>query len=126
MGITEDILTVARCFSDRDWTGREEEVMTALCRAAQEKWTDRLREELEPEDCRSAFITACAWSALGAMQGGLAAGERFPVAAFSAGDLTVRRAQGSDAAARSLEAQAEALMEPYVQDGGFAFLEVTG
>ena len=126
MTITEDILTAARCFSDRDWSQREEEILAALCQAAQEKWSARLREGLAPEDCRGAFVTACAWSALGAMQGGLAAGESFPVAAFSAGDLTVRRHWGSDAAARSLEAQAEALMEPYVQDGGFAFLEVTG
>ena len=126
MTITEDILTAARCFSDRDWSQREEEIMAALCRAAQEKWTARLREELEPEDCRGAFVTACAWSALGAMQNGLAAGESFPVAAFSAGDLTVRRGSGSGALAGSLEAQAEAIMGPYVQDGAFAFLEVMG
>ena len=126
MGITEDILTAARCFSDRDWTQREEEIMTALCRAAQEKWTGRLREELEPEDCRSAFVTACAWSALGAMQGGLEAGSSFPVAAFAAGDLRLQRRGGSDAAAKSLEAQAQALMEPFVRDRAFAFLEVMG
>ena len=126
MTITEDILTTARCFSEREWSQREEEMMTVLCQAAVEKWTARLREELEPEDCRGAFITACAWSALGAMQGGLAAGESFPVASFSAGDLTVRRGNSSDALARSLEAQAEAIMGPYVQDGDFAFLEVMG
>ena len=126
MSITEDILTVARCFSDREWTQREAEVMTVLCRAAQEKWTARLREELEPEDCRGAFVTACAWSALGAMQNGLAAGESFPVAAFSAGDLTVRRGSGSGVLTGSLEAQAEAIMGPFVQDRAFAFLEVMG
>ena len=125
MTIMEDILTAARCFSEREWSQREEEMMTVLCRAAVEKWTARLREELEPEDCRGPFVTACAWSALGAMQGGLAAGESFPVASFSAGDLTVRRS-GPNAVSRSLEAQAEAIMGPYVQDGDFAFLEVMG
>ena len=89
------------------------------------RWEERLREELTPADCRGPFITACAWSALGAMQSGLEAGKSFPVSAFSAGDLSVK-GRGPDAAARSLEAQAQALMEPYVQDGAFAFLEVTG
>ena len=126
MTITEDILTAARCFSEREWSQREEEMMTVLCQAAQEKWMGRLREELEPEDCRGAFVTACAWSALGAMQDGLAAGESFPVASFSAGDLTVRRGSSPNAVSRSLEAQAEAIMGPYVQDGDFAFLEVMG
>ena len=126
MTIMEDILTAARCFSDREWTRREEEMMTVLCQAAMEKWTARLREELEPEDCRGPFVTACAWSALGAMQGGLAAGESFPVASFSAGDLAVRRGSGPHAVSRSLEAQAEAIRRPYVQDGDFAFLEVMG
>ena len=126
MTITEDIITAARCFSERVWSQREEEMMTVLCQAAQEKWMGRLREELEPEDCRGAFVTACAWSALGAMQDGLAAGESFPVASFSAGDLTVRRGSGPNAVSRSLEAQAEAIMGPYVQDGDFAFLEVMG
>ena len=60
-----------------------------------------------------------------AEQGGLAAGESFPVASFSAGDLAVRR-NGPNAVSRSLEAQAEAIMGPYVQDGDFAFLEVMG
>ena len=126
MSITEDILAVARCFSDRDWTEAEEAVMTALCEAAQSRWTEKLREELEPEDCRGPFVTACAWSALAAMQTGLEAGGGFPVASFTAGDLTVRRSGGRNAAAKSLEAQAQALMEPYIQDGAFAFLEVTG
>ena len=62
---------------------------------------------------------------LGPLQGGLAAGESFPVASFSAGDLAVRRS-GPNAVSRSLEAQAEAIMGPYVQDGDFAFLEVMG
>ena len=47
---------------------------------------------------------------------------------FSAGDLTVRAREDrtGDACARSLQSQAERLMEPYVQDGCFAFLEVEG
>lgn len=126
MAMTDDILTVARCFSDRTWSQAEEEVMVTLCQAAQVKWEARLREELTPEDCRGPFVTACAWSALGAMQSGLEAGSSFPVSAFSAGDLRVQRQAGGDAAAKSLEAQAQALMEPYVQDGDFAFLEVMG
>ena len=126
MSMTEEILTVARCFSDRNWTAEEEEILTTLCRAAQDRWAEKLREELEPADCRGAFVTACAWSALAAMQTGLEAGGGFPVASFTAGDLTVRRSGGRNAAAKSLEAQAQALMEPYIRDGAFAFLEVPG
>lgn len=126
MSMTDEILTLAKCFSDREWTQAEESAMTVLCEAARDRWADRLREGLTPEDCRGPFLTACAWSALGAMQGGLEAGATFPVAAFTAGDLTLRRRGGASAAARSLEAQAQALMEPYIRDGSFAFLEVTG
>jgi len=126
MAMTDDILTVAKCFSDRAWTQAEEEVMTVLCQAARDRWAEKLREELDPEDCRGPFVTACAWSALAAMQSGLEAGTEFPVSAFTAGDLTVKREQTGSAAAKSLEAQAQALMEPYVRDGGFAFLEVMG
>lgn len=126
MSMTEEILTVARCFSEREWTEAEEEIMTTLCQAALDRWTEKLREELEPADCRGPLVTACAWSALAAMQTSLEAGGSFPVSSFTAGDLTVRRAGGRNAASRSLEAQAQALMEPYLQDGAFAFLEVAG
>ena len=126
MSMTEEILAVARCFSDRDWTEAEETVMTTLCQAAMDRWAEKLREELEPADCRGPFVTACAWSALAAMQSSREAGGGFPVASFTAGDLTVRRSGGRNAAAKSLEAQAQALMEPYIQDGAFAFLGVAG
>ena len=126
MSMTDEILTVAKCFSDREWTEAEETVMTTLCEAARARWEASLREELTPEDCRGPFVAACAWSALGAMQGGLEAGSAFPVAAFAAGDLRLQRRGGSDAAAKSLEAQAQALMGPFGRDRAFAFLEVTG
>ena len=126
MSMTEDILAVAGCFSDRAWTREEEAVMTALCEAARDRWEEKLREELTPDDCKGPFLTACAWSALAAMQSGMEAGDCFPVASFTAGDLTVRRSGGLNAAAKRLEAQAQALMEPYIRDGAFAFLEVAG
>ena len=108
MTILEEILTVAQCFSDRGWTEGERSVMTTLCQAALDRWESRLREGLSPQDCRGPFVTACAWSALGAMQGGWEAGAP---ASFTAGDLTVRLGGGTDAAARSLEAQAAALLD---------------
>ena len=61
------------------------------------------------------------------MTGALEQSQPTPLS-FSAGDLTVRAREDrmGDACARSLQSQAERLMEPYVQDGCFAFLEVEG
>ena len=48
MSMTDEILTVAKCFSDREWTEAEETVMTTLCEAARARWEASLREELTP------------------------------------------------------------------------------
>lgn len=124
MELSEDILTVALCFAGRELSEKEQGVLRTLCEAAEVRWKSRLREELSPEDCRGPFVTACAWTALAGFQGGMEAGRSAPVS-FTAGDLTVRNGD-ADACGRSLEAQAQLLMEPYVEDGSFAFLEVRG
>ena len=106
---------------------REEGILAGLCEAAYGRWAGSLREGVAPEDCRGAFLAACAWTALAGMSGALEAAQPTPLS-FSAGDLTVNtgRSERASACAGSLLAQAEVLMAPYTADGGFAFLGVRG
>ena len=123
---TEEILTVARCFAGTELSQEEEAVLSTLCEGASALWTDRLRADLTPEDCRGTFITACAWTALGGMTGAMEQNRPAPLS-FSAGDLSVHTgARDANACARSLRAQAQELMAPYTKDTGFAFLGVEG
>ena len=89
------------------------EMLTALCSAATASLTARLKEGLQPEDCKADFIAAASLFALAALNGVKAAGG---VEQFTAGDLTVRRASGSDAASNVLRNQAELMIAPYLQD----------
>ena len=124
---THEILTVAQCFVGKELSQGEQEVLSLLCEAAGSLWQERLRDGIDPEDCRSAFLTACAWTALGGMTAAMEQNSPAPLS-FTAGDLSVHRGKASDpnACARSLQAQAQELMAPYVKDQGFAFLGVNG
>ena len=123
---SREILDVALCFVDRELNGRELEVLEDLCRSAGESWAEQLREGLEPEDCRSAFTIASAWSALAGMLAVMEGTQPTP-RSFTAGDLSVRTGgESGRATAKTLRGQAETLMAPYVEGGVFAFLEVRG
>lgn len=122
---TQEILEAALCFAGRTLSQGEEGILAGLCEAAYGRWAGSLREGLSPEDCRGAFLAACAWTALAGMSGALEAAQPTPLS-FSAGDLTVNAGKGPSACAGSLLAQAEVLMAPYTADGGFAFLGVEG
>ena len=78
----------------------------------------RLRDDLEPEDCLSDFVTAAGMYALAAMTD---IGDWTGVEQLTAGDLTIRR--GGNSAASYLRTQAELLMAPYLKSG-FTFLGV--
>ena len=121
------VLEVALCFAGRELTDGEENDLSILCGGALEQWLGRLREDVTEEDCQDLLVVASAWTALAGMTGALEQSQPTPLS-FSAGDLTVRAREDrtGDACARSLQSQAERLMEPYVQDGCFAFLEVEG
>lgn len=121
------VLEVALCFAGRELTDGEENVLSILCGGALDQWLGRLREDVTEEDCQDLLVVASAWTALAGMTGALEQSQPTPLS-FSAGDLTVRAREDrtGDACARSLQSQAEWLMEPYVQDGCFAFLEVEG
>ena len=90
------VLEVALCFAGRELTDGEENVLSILCGGALEQWLGRLREDVTEEDCQDLLVVASAWTALAGMTGALE------------------------------QSQAERQMEPYVQDGCFAFLEVEG
>lgn len=120
---TQEIMDVALCFAGRTLTQGEESALSSLCQGAYTLWESRLRDGLEPEDCREIFLMACAWTALGSFSAAVQSGD--PVS-FSVGDLSVTQGGAGDAAGRSLQAQAEKLMLPYTADASFAFLEVMG
>ncbi len=125
--MVQEIVDVARCFAGRELTEGEGKVLSLLCAAALDSWKARLRPEVTPEQVRDLLVVASAWSALAAMTGALEQSSPTPLA-FTAGDLTVRTREdrAGDACARSLQRQAEELMAPYAEDGGFGVWEVSG
>ena len=123
-----EIMLAARAFLNRTLTQDQEEVLTALCGEAMRTWEGRLREGLTPEDCRGAFVPACAWTALAGLAPALEAGAPAP-RSFTAGDLSVSMGgSGGDwnRAVYRLKDRAEELMAGYTRDDGFFFREVAG
>ncbi|MBR5791718.1 MAG: hypothetical protein IKY34_01225 [Ruminiclostridium sp.] len=123
-----EIMLAARAFLNRTLTQDQEEVLTALCGEAMRTWEGRLREGLTPEDCRGAFVPACAWTALAGLAPALEAGAPAP-RSFTAGDLSVSMGgSGGDwnRAVYRLKDRAEELMAGYTRDDGFFFWEVAG
>ena len=116
--MTEKIVAMAKALGAGE---EQEELLSVLCQAAQRELEGRLRPELTPEDCESAFVPAAAWMALAWLNTGTG-GEG--ITSFTAGDVTIRREGGRESAA--LLDQAQRLMAPYLRDGGFAFLGVRG
>ena len=101
----------------------QQEVLEALCRAAETEMTGRLRDGVSPEDCGPAFVLGCAWLALA----GLAAGQYGGVSAFTAGSVTIREESGEGRErAAALRLQAETVLGPYLKDRGFLFQGVEG
>ena len=123
-----EIMMAARAFLNRTLTQDQEEVLTCLCEEAMAVWQGRLREGLTPEDCRGAFVPACAWTALAGLAPALEAGTPAP-RSFTAGDLSVSMGgSGGDwnRAVYRLKDRAEELMAGYTRDDGFFFREVAG
>ena len=123
-----EIITAARAFLNRELTQDQEEVLAAFCEEAMASWQRRLREGLTPEDCRGAFVPACAWTALAGLAPALEAGAPAP-RSFTAGDLSVSMGGSSgdwNRAAYRLKDRAEELMAGYTRDEGFFFREVAG
>ena len=124
---TEEILAAARELAGRAMTDGEEKILSVLCAGELAAWRGRLREGMTEEQCQDVLVVACALGALAAM-GTAWESSAGGVVSFSAGDLSVREADGQTAEERadSLRRQAERLMAPYARDEGFAFWEVEG
>jgi len=93
------------------------EMLGALCTAATVSLTARLKEGLRPEDCKADFIAAASLFALASLNSVKDTGT---LEQISAGDLTIRKGSGGDAASNCLRNQAQLMIAPYLQDH-FAF-----
>lgn len=88
-------------------------VLEALCTASTVSLTARLKEGLNPEDCKADFIAAASLFALASLNAVKDAGS---LEQISAGDLTLRKVGPSDAASNVLRNQAELMIAPYLKD----------
>lgn len=122
--MSEEIIALCRAMGA---SGDREELLLPLARAVECQLTGRLKEGTAPEDCGPAFPLAAAMlvmDRLSGMTGGGSAGE---VTSFTAGDLSIKQsASGSGRTAKSLSAQAEGLLAPWLADTGFVFQGVEG
>ena len=114
----EAILTLARTLSG---AGEDEEpLLEALCRAAEQRWKERLLPGVTAEDCGEAFPCAAAFTAaadLTAAKGG----DR--VSGFTAGSVSVQVRSPGEASTQAAELRrtARRLMAPFTAPGDFAF-----
>lgn len=115
----EQILALCRAMG-----AGQEELLLPLALAVKEQLTGRLKEGASPEDCGTAFPLAAAMLVMDQLSG--VTGEGGAVTSFTAGDLTIRKEAGGGGAARTLSAQAEGLLAPWLKDAGFVFRGVEG
>ena len=120
--MSEQILALCRAMG-----ASQEELLLPLVQAVEQQLAGRLKEGTTPADCGTAFPLAAAMTVmdrLSAVTGGGSGGE---VISFTAGDLTIRRESGnSGQSGKSLSAQAEGLLAPWLGDTGFVFQGVEG
>ena len=107
MTLTEQVYAQARLMAQGLGEGSQQ-ILEALCASAVACVRGRLRDNVEPEDCLSDFVTAAAMYALAAVN---ELGDLVQHGQVEGEDLTLR--SGSDAAANCLKYQAELLMRPY-------------
>lgn len=99
---------------------QQADMLNVLCTAATASLTARLKDGLQPEDCKADFIAAASLFALAALNGVKDPGA---LEQFSAGDLTVKRGSAADTASNVLRNQAELMIAPYLKDN-FSFVGV--
>ena len=91
---------------------QQEQVLRALCRAAVNSLSARLRPNLSPEDCKADFIAAASLYALAAWS---EVDEVANLERMQIGDISMVRRSKSPAAA-CLRSQAGLMMGPYTVD----------
>lgn len=117
--MTEQILALCRAMG-----AGQEELLLPLALAVKEQLAGRLKEGASPEDCGTAFPLAAAMLVMDRLSGVTGGGGS--ITSFTAGDLTVRKEAGSGGTSRTLSAQAEGLLAPWLKDSGFVFRGVEG
>lgn len=98
--------------------------LEALCRAAQERWSRRLKSGVSQEECAEAMECASAlWAAADFLES-----DGQGVSSFTAGELTIHERTGEDRSAmcQGMRRAAQRLMAPYAQMEDFCFREVRG
>lgn len=105
--------------------GEDRALLPPLCAAAERAWLARLREGVTAEDCGEALPCAAAFTAAADLAAGRGGGA---VAAFTAGDVSVRGRGAAETASlsRDLRRTAEGLMAPYAEEADFCFRGVRG
>ena len=106
-------------------TEAERPLLAALCTAAIDEVTRRLRPGLTAADCGDAFLCAAAMLAAAGLMSCRSSGD---VEQFSAGDVSLRIGGNGDSckAAASMRRHAAEMMESYWEDDSFAFAGVKG
>lgn len=120
--MSEEIMALCRAMGA---SGDQEELLLPLVQVVQSQLAARLRDGVLPEDCGPAFPLAAAMTAMDRLSG-MTGGGGGQVTSFTAGDLTIKKEAGSGGRNRSLSAQAEELLAPWLTDNGFLFQGVEG
>ena len=89
------------------------EMLSVLCTVSTTSLAARLKDGLQPEDCKADFIAAASLYALAALNSVSDSGS---LEQISAGDLTIRKSGGGDAASNCLQRQADMMILPYLKD----------
>ena len=99
---------------------QQADMLNVLCTASAASLAARLKDGLQPEDCKADFIAAASLFALAALNG---VKDMEALEQISAGDLTIKRSGTADAASNVLRNQAELMIAPYLKDS-FSFVGV--
>ena len=102
----------------------EDEVLKALCAAAEAMWESRLDAGISKESCGGTLRCAAAFTAAADYLGKACGGAE----SFTVGEVTVKGMTGTDvkAMAEALRQTAERLMRPFAAAGDFCFKGVQG
>ena len=118
MTITEDVISQVS-FMAPELIDCGEEMLRTVCASVVSSLTARLRDDIDPEDYQSEFVTAAGMYAVAALT---ELSDLSRVEQLTAGDLTVRKSNVNHAA-DYLRRQADMLMAPFTK-AGFSFLGV--
>ena len=121
--MAEQIMALCRAMGA---SADQEELLLPLVQAVCSQLAARLKEGVFPEDCGPAFPLAAAMNVMDRLSGMTGGGSSGEVTSFTAGALTIRKEASADGLSRTLSAQAEGLLAPWLRDGGFVFQGVDG